>query len=315
MKNKAKIHILFSALLITLISCSVNLYAQSDTSQLHYEFNASSADYCGAGGINFFGYSYGYQSPSEWAVHGTLPYYNDPGGYLAYSWTVNDEAGTLSSGSYDSRTGVSVNGTYGGSIDFTTQRFPIGELSFRANGTINGRSGANGTLCTQNFDATTYSAVSGGGYFNLKTKTDFSYTFKNSQSNLFLAVPDSLDYTVATQEAYFNKRSKRFWTLSDINSTGLYSFVNNSTGKPLFSDFISGNSQVYQLSGSNRGWRFVSVGDGTSFYIVYQYNNRNGDPSYAMEPSGGSNQVGAVIEAPTKADRQSQKWIMNTISQ
>lgn len=297
--------VLFAAL----NSFSVNLYAQNNTLPFYYQFLAISAEYCGAGTLRFFGYSYGYQSPSQWSIHGTLPYYNDPGGFLTYSWTLQDEAGTLASGSYDSITGATTGGTYGSSFGFTTQRFPIGQLSFRANGTVRGR-GSSGSLCTQSFDATTYTAISGGGYFTLKTNTSYNYKFTNSQSNLVLQVADSFDYTPATQG--INGTGNQSWRLSTAAGEGRYDFINNATGKPLYSDFSSGSPLVFQLFGSSRGWRFVSVGDGTSFYIVYEYNNRIGDPQYAMEPTGGSVQVGAVIEALSRANRQSQKWIVTT---
>ncbi len=306
MNKKMKIGILFLALFVVLGSFNSNVHAQSNASQLYYDFKAVSVEGCGTGTINFNGHSIGYAQSMGWSVLATdFPNYNTYGGYLDYSWTLTDEAGTLASGSYNSSSGASTGGTFGVAIDTSTQRFPVGDVEFRAFGTVIG-DGISG-LCSQYFDATTYASYTGNGYSDLRVNPSPSIRFQNKQSNYFLQVNDYSDYSSATQGISI-QGGNQYWTLSRSNLDEGHYFTNSATGKRLYSDFLSSNSLVYQLSGANRSWKLVSVGDGTSFYIVYEYNN--GGTQYAMEPVGGSTSNGAAIEALSRQNRQSQKWII-----
>lgn len=290
--------------LAIILATGIDSSAQSIPASAHYQFLATAGESCGAGTLRFFGYSYGYQQQGHFGVSNTLPYYGDPGGYLIYQWTMADEAGTLAQGSYNSQTGVSTGGTYGSSIDFDIYRYPVGELTFRATGTVNGRGGSS-TLCTQSFDASTYTAISGGGFFNLNLATGVNYQFQNSQNNLFLQIADANDYTPA---ALGNPGdANQVWTLTGPAGSGRYDISNTLSSKPLYSDFLSNNTSVFQLSGATRGWRFISTGDGVTLYIAYSYNNRIGDPQYALQPASES-AAPVPVEAVQRDNSQKQKW-------
>src|ERR1044072_1700472 len=137
MKSKA---LLFFGIIFIHAFLFTSSFAQT-SAPFHYEFIASAAEGCGAGGIRFFGYSLGYQTPFTWSVYGQVPNYQTSGGYLAFSWTLVDEAGTLATGSYDSRTGASTGGTYGNSWSFPISRYPVGDTAFQANCTRYGTGG------------------------------------------------------------------------------------------------------------------------------------------------------------------------------
>jgi hypothetical protein len=290
--------------LAIILTTGIYSSAQSIPPSAHYQFLATSAESCGAGTLRFFGYSYGYQQQGHFAVSNTLPYYGDPGGYLIYQWTMADEAGTLAQGSYNSQTGASTNGTYGSSIDFDIPRYPVGNLTFRATGTVYGRGGS-GSLCYQSFDASTYTAISGGGFFNLNLSTAVNYRFQNSQNNLFLQVADANDYTPATLGNPGD--ANQVWALTSAVGSGRYKISNTLSSKPLYSDFQSGNTSVLQLSGATHGWQFISTGDGVTLYIVYEYNNRLFDPQYAMQPASES-AAPVPVEAVQRDNSQKQKW-------
>lgn len=302
----------FILIIFTLVTFANVTYAQTGSVPpgFRYQFLASSADSCGAGGIQFFGYQYA--SENEWSVYGRLPNYNISGGYLIFSWTLSDEGGQLASGSWNSQTGASTGGTYGSSFGFLTSRIPVGEIRFQALGQVQG-TGGYGTLCQQSFNATTFTTVSSGGYVHLTVDTSKTYVFQNKQSGLVIQIAgsSSADYEPATQDAYVSA-SNQNWTLSSGGSY-YYIFSNNATGKALYSDFQSGNPTVYQLSSPNRAWRFISVGDG-SYYIVYDVNYAGGVyTSYAMRPANGTSQSGNSIETIERTNESSQHWFVTEL--
>jgi len=143
---------------LVLLGVSDNAYGQSP----RYSFQAAAADYCGRGGIHFWGFE---QDDPNWAVYPDLPSPTSPNDYVAYSWHLNDAQGVIASGSYDSRTGV----TTGSSLyNFQVSRYPIGtvsDMSYTVTGSFYTSTGAYGP-CQESFQATTYTTASSGGYFH-----------------------------------------------------------------------------------------------------------------------------------------------------
>lgn len=304
--------IVFTGFLVLIFNTISYSQGTLTPAQLRYQFNASSADSCGFGGIGFYGYQ---TSQTDWSVNGRIPNTYFSGGYLAFSWTLTDETGGLASGSYDSRTNISTGGTYGGSWSFTMSRIPAGELRFQASGQVRGQN-YSGQQCEEAFNATTYTGSSSGGYLYLGLGTPETYVFQSKQDGLALQIKGSSpqDYQPATKSPYNGTPSQ--WTLTVTSGentyNGYYKFTNNVTNKPLYSDFQSGNPAVYQLSNTSRGWRFISVGDG-SYYIVYdQFVNGRYVP-YAMQPIGGTLENHNDINVVEKSNQLSQQWYVMVV--
>lgn len=126
-------------------------------------FQATGADYCGMADGTFIR---GYQEDTlDWGLYGpNVSYLSIPNGYVAWSWTLSDQLGTMATGSYDSRTGVSIGGTNVSSAGFTAPRAPVGGLSnmsFVAD--ISVYAMGFGGPCMESVQDTTTNTISSGG--------------------------------------------------------------------------------------------------------------------------------------------------------
>lgn len=305
------------SLVLFLLSLGLNIQAKAGLVPLtpYFQFSAGHADSCGYGGVQLYGYQY---SEIGWTIHGNIPANggNSPGNYLTWEWQLIDEAGVLASGSWDSTTSTSTGGTYGTDAGFETSRLPVGEMYFEGSGSYQSDS----PPCTQSFQVTSGTLIMTNGYFFASLPTTASpIVFQSPDSGLVLQMPDnsSTNYEEPIQD-YYDEQDYQQWNLTSIGGCGpyywygCYKFTNNGTGVPLYSDYATGGSPVYQLSGTNLAWRFISAGDG-SWYIAYD--QQTGGPpstfsSYAMGPVGGSTKTEVVIEAYPRPFQQSQKWLI-----
>jgi hypothetical protein len=158
-------------LVLVTIFCLMTLAINTDARAAGYSFMAGAADGCGMGGIHFYGYGGLLDNGTYyWSTYiNPSLYQSGPNAYLAYSWQMYDQAGLLASGSFDSRTNTSVNGTYSSGSNFYTvpPTGPVENMSFQASGSYySPYGGYGGTPCNQSFYATTFTTSGSGGYFN-----------------------------------------------------------------------------------------------------------------------------------------------------
>lgn len=295
-----------------LFTFSPGYYAQGPLvpATLRYQFEASSADGCGIGGIRFNGFQ---TNGNNWSVYGSVGNYSSsPDGFLAFSWHLNDEIGELASGSYDSRTGASTGGTHGASFDFTISRTPAGEMSFTASGEERVLSSSGS--CGQSFFASTFTTAGSGGRFFLYFSNSMApVVIQSKQSGLVLQIAgsSSADFEPVTLGTYQGTANQQ-WTPSGGGSFPGYLYSNTATGKTLHFDPQSGNSLVFQLTGSNRGWRFLAVGDGSYYIVTDEYIEGTTQPPLyrhlALKPVGDSSSPGAQVEATDRTNQLSQQW-------
>lgn len=273
-----------------------------------YRFQAGAGVAC-QGGFAWNGFSS--NSSYSWMIQGPSANYTSPiGGYIAFSWTLSDEAGTLATGSFDSRTGESTGGTFALSFQFTTNRLPYGKPVFRASGS--GKiAGPTFTACDISFLASSDQTSAGGGYFFLAFDPAKRFKLQAVASNLILTVPGSstADGQVVVQDADANSPNQ-LWQLGTGGTYEGLEIKNIATQKLLL--FAAPNSQLYQGSTGNSSIRILSAGDGTFFLTYDDYVAGSTMPpqstSYALQPSGGSTSAGSYIDFVQRNGSQIQTW-------